>query len=289
MANEPLIVAGSQVEPKPAEPPLPVIGPLVSILVPCCGMLEYTKLCVPSILKHSRAPFELIFLDLGSLDGTAEYLAGVATVQPQLRVEVVRTPTDLGIKEVCQEALNKSRGEYLVLLNNDTVVTHGWLNQLIALAGMSPAIGLVGPMSNYAAPPQLVETVPYRIGPKKASRLDGRHGPGGVLVEVEAVQAFAKEFREQYRGKWLETERLGGFCLLLKREVLQRVNSQGQLDKWTDLSLFDTDILSVKARQAGFTLAVCRDLYVHHFGTRTFAHGAPNQSNQGGNSFTQNQ
>ena len=50
---------------------------LVSIVVPCCGMLEYTKLCVPSILKHTRPPFELIFLDIGSLDGTAEYLAGL--------------------------------------------------------------------------------------------------------------------------------------------------------------------------------------------------------------------
>src|ERR1051325_8666501 len=50
---------------------------LVSILVPCCGMLEYTKLCVPSILRNSRAPIELIFLDIGSLDGTADYLAGI--------------------------------------------------------------------------------------------------------------------------------------------------------------------------------------------------------------------
>jgi O-antigen biosynthesis protein len=49
----------------------------------------------------------------------------------------------------------------------------------------------------------------------------------------------------------------------------------GSLDQWTDLSLFDSDILSAKARQAGFTLACCRDLFVHHFGTRTFAHGAP--------------
>jgi hypothetical protein len=39
------------------------------------------------------------------------------------------------------------------------------------------------------------------------------------------------------------------------------------------LSLFDTDILSSKARQAGFALACCRDCFVHHFGTRTFAHG----------------
>src|SRR5262245_35236119 len=67
---------------------------LVSILMPCCGMLEYTKLCVPSLLRHSRQPYEIIFLDIGSLDGTAEYLAGVQTGCP-IHIEIVSTPTDL--------------------------------------------------------------------------------------------------------------------------------------------------------------------------------------------------
>src|SRR5262245_6547614 len=71
--------------------------PLVSILIPCCGMIEYTKLCVPSVLRHSRSPIELIFLDIGSLDGTVEYLAGIKAACQQHRVEIIRTPSDLGI------------------------------------------------------------------------------------------------------------------------------------------------------------------------------------------------
>ena len=67
-------------------------------------------------------------------------------------------------------------------------------------------------------------------------------------------------------------ERLGGFCLLIKRSVLDRIGPMGE---WSDLALFDTDILSAKVRQAGFTLACCKDLYIHHFRTITFAHGAP--------------
>ena len=53
------------------------------------------------------------------------------------------------------------------------------------------------------------------------------------------------------------------------------------LNEWTDLGLFDTDILSAKAQEAGFTLACCRDLFIHHFGTRTFAHGAPQTADAG--------
>jgi GT2 family glycosyltransferase len=264
MAPDPIILDKSGL------PAAATAAPLVSILIPCAGMREYTKLLVPSLLQHTRPPFELIFLDLGSLDGTAEYLEGVAAGLPNLRVEIVRAATDLDIPAAVKDALAKVRGDFAVLLNNDTIVTNAWLNQLLGLVNMSPAMGMVGPMSNYAAPPQLVESVPYRVAPRRKSETPDRKGD---LVDILAVETFAREFREANKGKWLETDRLGGFCLLLKRDVLRRVTNQGQLDKWTDLSLFDTDILSAKAREAGFTLAVCRDLFVHHFGTRTFAHG----------------
>jgi O-antigen biosynthesis protein len=254
----------------PQDQTLAIVNPpgLASILIPCCGQLEYTKLLVPSLLRHTRQPFELIFLDIGSLDGTAEYLAGLAAGN-QSRIEVVRAATDLGIPQVIQDALRQARGEFLVLLNNDTIVTDSWLNQLIALASTSPAIGLVGPMSNYAAPPQLVETVPYRIGPRKGS---AAKSSSDWFVDTAPVEAFARKWRDENRGKWGEAERLGGFCLLVKRQVLKAI---GHLrDPW-DLGIFDTDVLSSKARQAGFTLACCKDLFVHHFGTRTFAQGAP--------------
>ncbi|HYV34738.1 MAG TPA: glycosyltransferase family 2 protein [Gemmataceae bacterium] len=256
----------------PKDQPVHVLPPsgLASILIPCCGQLEYTKLCVPSVLKYTRQPFELIFLDIGSLDGTAEYLAGIAAAT-QIRVEIVRTPTDLGIPQAVQDAFKQARGEYLVLLNNDTIVTKSWLNQLIGLSRMPSNIGMVGPMANYAAPPQLVENVPYRIGPKRTPRLEGAAGPAW-LGDTSAVEAFAAKWHVDHEGKWVEAERLGGFCLLIKREVFKRI---GHLREAADLALFDTDVLSSKARQAGFTLACCRDLFVHHFGTRTFAHGAP--------------
>jgi GT2 family glycosyltransferase len=260
---------------KPPAQSVSVLAPpgLVSIIIPCCGMLEYTKICVPSILRHTREPYELIFVDIGSLDGTAEYLAGLSA-SARLRIEVVRAATDLDISAACKEAIRLARGEHLVLLNNDTVVTDGWLSQLVALVGASAAIGMVGPMSNYAAPPQLVETVPYRIGPqKRIAAAKGR--TDDMLVDAAAVNDFARKFREEQRGKWIDVERLGGFCMLLKRQVLKKIEQFGSLDEWSGLGLFDTDILSSKARQAGFTLACCRDLFVHHFGTRAFAHGAP--------------
>src|SRR6516164_11761671 len=107
---------------------------LASIIIPCCGMLEYTELLVPSLLEHTREPYELIFMDIGSLDGTAEYLAGLAAGVRHCRVTVVHAETDLGIADACREALGTAAGDYIVLLNNDTIVPEHWLNQLTGLA-----------------------------------------------------------------------------------------------------------------------------------------------------------
>jgi Glycosyltransferase like family 2 len=109
------------------------------------------------------------------------------------------------------------------------------------------AIGLVGPMSNFAAPPQLVEGVPYR--------------------NAEEMHAFAKQWRAEHRKQWLTTRKLSGFCLLMKRAVYDKI---GGLDERFGLGLFDDDDLAERARRAGFQLAVARDLFVHHFGSRTF-------------------
>jgi O-antigen biosynthesis protein len=99
---------------------------LVSVLVPCCGQLEYTKLCLPSVLRDRERPFELLCLDAGSLDGTAAYLAGVQAATA-VRVAVVRAATDAELPAACRTLLARARGEHLVLLNNDTVVPPGWL------------------------------------------------------------------------------------------------------------------------------------------------------------------
>jgi GT2 family glycosyltransferase len=130
-------------------------------------------------------------------------------------------PNDIGFPELRKRGLARARGECLVLLNNDTIVTDGWLNQLIGLATMSPAIGMVGPTSNYAAPPQLVENVPYRIGPRRGCAPDA--SAQERLVDVSAVERFACEYREEHKGKWVQAERLGGFCLLLKRDVFGKL------------------------------------------------------------------
>jgi GT2 family glycosyltransferase len=244
--------------------PAPSPAGLVSIVVPCCGQLEYTRLCVPSLLRHSRQPFELIFLDVGSLDGTREYLDGVAAAATS-RVEVVHSAAESGFRAACAEGLARAQGEFVVWLNNDTIVTDGWLQQLVALAGANEAIGMVGPMSNYAPPQQRVVPAPDRIVARSGGSTLGERTVPGQVVDTRALDRFAHDWREPLKGQWFEVERLGGFCLLIKRPVLRAVSL---FDEGSDSGTFDADALSWKVRQLGYRCVCCRDLFVYHFGSR---------------------
>ena len=71
------------------------------------------------------------------------------------------------------------------------------------LTNQGKRIGLVGPMSNYAPPPQWVENVPYK--------------------GLEELEGFARRWREEHRGQWFTTGKLSGFCLLVKRIVYETI------------------------------------------------------------------
>lgn len=224
-----------------------VVPGLTSVIVPCWNQLEFTRHCLRALVRHTHRPWELIVVDNGSTDGTSMYLAGAADLAP-VRVEVVQNAENQGFPAACNQGLVRSRGNHLVLLNNDAVVTEGWLDHLISLADSDPLIGLCGPMTNYAPPPQLVTPAPYET--------------------LEAMDRFAREWRQAQRGTWFTVEKLSGFCLLLKRRAYEAI---GGLDEQFGLGLFDDDDLCLRARRAGYTLAVAHDLFVHHFGSRTFA------------------
>ena len=66
----------------------------------------------------------------------------------------------------------------------------------------------------------------------------------------------------------MPVERLTGFCLLLRREVLEQI---GGFDERYGLGFFDDDDLCVRAQKTGFELLLALNVFVHHFGSRTFA------------------
>jgi glycosyltransferase involved in cell wall biosynthesis len=106
---------------------------LASIIIPGCKPLEFIRPCITALGRHTRQPWELIVIDDGSTDETSAYLESVrvAAAGP---VTVIADAASRGLPAAINQGLRAARGEYLVVLNNDVVVTDGWLGQLIALA-----------------------------------------------------------------------------------------------------------------------------------------------------------
>ena len=105
---------------------------LTSIIIPCWNQLEFTQQCLASLKEHTRPAWELIVIDNGSTDGTGAYLSGVQDAAA-VPVTVIANTTNRGFPVAVNQGLQQARGEYLVLLNNDVVVTDAWLDQLTAL------------------------------------------------------------------------------------------------------------------------------------------------------------
>jgi glycosyltransferase involved in cell wall biosynthesis len=105
---------------------------LASITIPCWNQLEFTRQCITALVRHTRRPWELIVIDNGSTDGTGAYLSGVQDAAA-VPVTVIANTANRGFPAAINQGLQQARGEYLVLLNNDVVVTDAWLDQLTAL------------------------------------------------------------------------------------------------------------------------------------------------------------
>ena len=68
-------------------------------------------------------------------------------------------------------------------------------------------------------------------------------------------------------GRWFDADRLVGFCLLVKREVIDKI---GPLDERFGIGCFEDDDWCLRAKQAGYRLLIAADAFVHHYGSRTF-------------------
>jgi GT2 family glycosyltransferase/predicted Zn-dependent protease len=229
--------------------PRPVDNALASLIILCCNEIEVTRLCLESVLRHTRAPYELVLVDNASTDGTPAYLEELRSRAGPARVEIIRNETNRGFPAGCNQAIAHARGRYLVFQNNDVVVTEGWLEGLLRpLLQDWPAVGMVGPVTSAAPAPQGIPI---------------------AYSDLPSLDAFAANRRREFAGRTLACHRITGFCLLARPEVLARI---GGFDEDFALGFFEDDDLCVRTREAGYRLVVALDVFVHHFGSRTF-HG----------------
>lgn len=220
-----------------------------SIVIPSYNQQPYLADCIESIGRYTPEPHEIIVVDNGSTDGTADYLRSLRRGAVRYKL----CERNLGFAGGVNQGLMMARGSTILFLNNDTIVTENWLSNLLACLNGSDRHGLVGPVTNYISGEQLIAT---------------------TYGSTEEMHRFAKSFNRSDPGKWAATGRLTGFCVLMRKEVFRRI---GYLDEGFEIGNCEDDDYGFRNRLLGLELVIAKDTFIHHVGSTTIKTLTPDQ------------
>ncbi len=218
----------------------------VSIVMLTFNQKEYTEQCINSIWANSeKGSFELIIVDNASRDGTQEWLAKEKKAG---RIdELVLNSENRGVSAGWNQGIAIAKGGYVLIFNNDTIVPKNWLRNMLRCAESADDIGMVGPMSNSISGLQLEKDSSY--------------------TSVHEFHEFAAKYMRERDGHWWELFRIVGFCMLIKKSVIDKI---GVFDERFGKGNFEDDDYCIRVRRAGYRIMVAGDSFIHHFGGVSF-------------------
>lgn len=214
-------------------------SPLVSVVVPVYNQVRFTAACLNSILRElSTIPCEVIVIDDGSSDGTAEYLSSCSGIT------VVTHAKNQGFSRSVNDGAAVARGRYLHFLNNDTLVTPGWMIALLRAFDSRDNVGAVG--SQLRAP-------------------DGTISEAGALVWRDGNAANFARGRSAVDPSVCfprEVDYCSGASLMVRADLFAELG--GFSDEFTPAYYEDVD-LCFRLRAAGYRVMYTPESVVVHF------------------------
>jgi GT2 family glycosyltransferase len=172
-------------------------------------------------------------------------------------MRLIELERNLGYTISANIGMSRSKADWVVLLNSDTIVTPGWLSGLFDVVDSKPNIAMVGPLSN-AASWQSVPDLYDARGKWNVNKI-----PDGWTVDDVAAKV-----RSLAKRQFPRVTLLNGFCTLIRRSVLEEV---GYLDEASFPAGYgEENDLCVRVRKAGYELAIAEHVYVYHAKSASF-------------------
>jgi FkbM family methyltransferase len=215
-------------------------APFVTIGILNWNGIQHIQLCLESIRRNTPEPHEIIVVDNGSTDGSREYL------KDQKDIILILNPENVGDHGARNQFMAISRGDYIVFLDNDTIVTKDWIKKFIAHMESDPQIGIIGACSNYA------------------SGLQGI--PGVRYSTIDEIEAYADRRAKEHHGELVRSPRLITFCVCIRKAAAEKI---GAMETGFSKTGFSDDDYSLRIAISGFKSVVANDVFIHHTGGPT--------------------
>ena len=223
------------------------------IIIPTYKNEDLTVACLKSIKKHTTSiDYRVIWVDNASGD-TSKVEKAISGIN-HLRIDM---PTNEGFVNAVNKGIKASNASFICFLNNDTVVSEGWLEKLINALKRDPKLGIVGPMTM----------------PVKGDRLyDSQHNlslypslfPSNCELSLDAINKILEFY---HKGKTLDVSFVAFLCAVIKMEVINKV---GLLDTNYALGMWDDNDYCLSASKFGYTNKLLADTCIQHKGRSTF-------------------
>ena len=219
--------------------------PFVSVVVVTYNNIAFTRACLASLEEQTQyAAIEIIVVDNASSDGSPDFLTEWAAGAANRKL--ILNSDNRGFAAANNQGLAIAGGEYLVLLNNDTYVTPGWVRTLFKHLQRDPSIGLIGPVTN-------------NIGNQAKIHIE-YDGMEKMLVE-------AGRYTRAHIGQTFPLQTAAFFCVMFSRSVYERV---GDLDEAFGRGFFEDDDYCRRVEQLGLRVVCAEDVFIHHHLSASF-------------------
>lgn len=203
------------------------------IIVLTWNRREIIKAFVESFLANTPPVCRLIIIDNGSTDGTKDYLLSLEDAE-SCAFKIIINRENRGFVGGMNQGIEISDAAYVCLANNDLIFTKGWLEEIVSIFEKDGRIGILNPNSNNL----------------------GAHPPHGMPIDD-----FGRKLSGKYKGVFVEMPFCIGFCMFIRREVIQKI---GGLSEEFHPFFFEDSDYSMKAKKAGYLIGVAKGSYVWH-------------------------
>lgn len=228
---------------------------MISIIIPVCNQHDMTYECISQVLKYTT-DCEIILVDNGSEPPIKPPFSGF------IETRIIRNEENKGFPKAVNQGIKEAKGDIIILLNNDVIVTEGWAYKLARQLGIVDITGfgsnfsqyisgkdiysIVGPVTNYAAGVQAIEA---------------------NYQSIDEMEKFAGQIAEEYEGDITDVNFVIGFCMAFKKSLYDEL---GEFDESMWPCSGEEIDFCFRAREKGYKIGIVNEVFLHHEGSITF-------------------